>query len=538
MNQDSIIDNMTASESASGKKGVVRCAIYTRKSTDEGLEQEFNSLDAQRESAEAYIASQRYEGWVCIPDRFDDGGFTGGNMERPALKRLLAGIASGDIDCVVVYKVDRLSRSLMDFARIMELFDKHSVSFVSVTQQFNTTSSMGRLTLNILLSFAQFEREIISERTRDKMSAARRRGKWIGGQPVLGYDVDPNDSKLVVNEEEAARVLAIYKLYLDYQALIPVVQELLRRGWCAKRWITKTGNERGGKPFCKNSLYRLLTNVVYTGKIEFKGAIYEGEHDGIVDPDLWQKVQKILQRNGHTGGREVRNKYGALLKGILYCTACGTGMIHSYTKKNGKRYRYYVCLNAQQRGWSACPSKSLNAQEIEDAVVNQIRDIGGSKSVVAATLSKIQDESRERLAELESERRSRERELKRLHTRVQNLMKSSFSARSDQKQAIDQLADLEDRIRTAEQRMTVIREEAALIQEQTLSESDVTEALTAFDPVWDSLAPREQTRIIRLLVERVGYDGQDNKVTVTFRSQGIKSLCSQAATEDERRPND
>jgi len=538
MNQNSIIDNRTAPESASGKKGVIRCAIYTRKSTDEGLEQEFNSLDAQRESAEAYIASQRHEGWVCIPDRFDDGGFTGGNMERPALKRLLAGIDSGDIDCVVIYKVDRLSRSLMDFARMMELFDKRSVSLVSVTQQLNTTSSMGRLTLNILLSFAQFEREIISERTRDKMSAARRKGKWIGGQPVLGYDVEPNGSKLVINEDEAARVRAIYKLYLDYQALIPIVQELQRRGWYAKRWITRKGNERGGKPFCKNSLYRLLTNVVYTGKIAFKGAIYEGEHDGIVDPDLWQKVQNVLQRNSSTGGREVRNKYGALLRGILFCTACGTGMIHTYTKKKGKLYRYYVCLNAQQRGWSSCPSKSLNAHEIENAVINQIRDIGSSKSVVAATLAKIQDESRERLAELESERRSRARELKRLHSRVQDLMKSSFSPRSDQKQAIDQLANLEDRIRAAEQRITVIREEAALIQEQTMREGDVTKALAAFDPVWNSLAPREQIRVLRLLVERVGYDGRENRVTVTFRSQGIKSLCGQADIEDNRRPND
>jgi len=207
------------------RDGLVRCAIYTRKSTDEGLEQEFNSLDAQRESAEAFIRSQQHEGWVCLPDRYDDGGFTGGNMERPALKRLLADIEAGEIDCVVVYKVDRLSRSLLDFARIMETFERHGVSFVSVTQQFNTTSSMGRLTLNILLSFAQFEREIIAERTRDKMAAARKKGKWVGGVPVLGYDVDSRGGRLLVNEEEAVRVRAIYDLYLDHQALLPVVQE-------------------------------------------------------------------------------------------------------------------------------------------------------------------------------------------------------------------------------------------------------------------------------------------------------------------------
>ena len=217
-------NNPSIRQSVETHRTTVRCAIYTRKSTDEGLDQDFNSLDAQRESAEAYIASQRHEGWLCISERYDDGGFTGGNMERPALKRLFADVESGGIDCVVVYKVDRLSRSLLDFARMMELFDKHAVSFVSVTQQFNTTSSMGRLTLNILLSFAQFEREIISERTRDKMSAARKKGKWVGGMPVLGYDVDRKGGRLIVNEDEALKVRGIYDLYLEHKALIPVVQ--------------------------------------------------------------------------------------------------------------------------------------------------------------------------------------------------------------------------------------------------------------------------------------------------------------------------
>lgn len=221
----------------------VRCAIYTRKSTEEGLEQEFNSLDAQRESGEAYIASQKAEGWECLPDHYDDGGYTGGNMDRPALKRMMADIKAGKIDCVVVYKVDRLSRSLFDFGRMMEAFDQQHVSFVSVTQAFNTTHSMGRLTLNILLSFAQFEREIISERTRDKIAAARRKGKWSGGHPVLGYDLllAPGGSKLIVNNDEARRVRTIFDLYLRHEKLIPVVQELERRGWSTKSWVTRRG---------------------------------------------------------------------------------------------------------------------------------------------------------------------------------------------------------------------------------------------------------------------------------------------------------
>lgn len=528
MNKSTIQPRSSAQQLAPENSGTIRCAIYTRKSTDEGLEQEFNSLDAQRESAEAYIASQRHEGWVCLPGLYDDGGFTGGNMERPALQRLFADIKSGEIDCVVVYKVDRLGRSLLDFARMMELFDNHAVSFVSVTQQFNTTSSMGRLTLNILLSFAQFEREIISERTRDKMSAARRKGKWVGGQPVLGYDVDPKGGKLIVNEDEAAQVLAIYKLYLKHKAMIPVVQELGRRGWHAKRWITKKGKDRGGKPFIKNSLFRLLTNVIYTGNVAYKGTIYNGEHHGIVDADLWQQVQDILRRNGRTGGKEVRNKYGALLKGFLYCTPCGKGMVHTYTNKNSRRYRYYVCLNAQQRGWSSCPSKSLNAQEIESAVVEHIRGIGSDDRVIAATAAKLREESNSRLAELKNEQRGLERDLKRLHTEVQKLMSKPFSTATNGGLAIDRLADLQDQIRTLEQRMTAIREEAISLQKETVDEGDLTKALSVFDPVWESLSPREQSRIIRLLIEHVGYDGRDGKVTVTFRSLGIKALCSEA----------
>jgi len=293
-------------KSSNGKdpqpKKIVRCAIYTRKSTDEGLQQEFNSLDAQREAGEAFILSQRSEGWQAMPDHFDDGGYTGGNMDRPAMKRLTAAIEAGHVDCVVVYKVDRLSRSLLDFAKIMELFDRHGVSFVSVTQQFNTTSSLGRLTLNILLSFAQFEREIISERTRDKMSAARRKGKWVGGLPMLGYDVDPGGGKLIVNPEEARQVHAIFELYLEHGSLLSVAQELDRRGWRMKSWITKDGVNRRGKPFTKGALHRLLTNVIYTGKVDHKGTIYAGEHEGIIKQAVWNQIQKMLRRNGQPHG--------------------------------------------------------------------------------------------------------------------------------------------------------------------------------------------------------------------------------------------
>ena len=360
----------------------VRCAIYTRKSTEEGLEQEFNSLHAQRESAEAYIKSQKHTGWVCLPDHYDDGGFTGGNLDRPALKRLLADIDKGLIDSVISYKVDRLSRSLLDFAKIMETFEKQRVAFVSVTQMFNTATSMGRLVLNVLLSFAQFEREIISERTRDKIAAARRKGKWVGGQPLLGYDVQ--GSKLVVNEEEALRVRAIFELYLKHQGLLPVVQELEKRDWLTKRWQTRKGHFRGGQRFTKSSLHHLLTNPVYLGKVKYKKEVHPGEHQAILPPDVWQQVQDLLRQKGP--GTTTRTKSHALLKGVLRCRPCGFAMTPAFASKNGgKRYRFYACVNALKRGRQVCASRYLPALAIESVVIAQIRELAKSKHASSGT---------------------------------------------------------------------------------------------------------------------------------------------------------
>jgi site-specific DNA recombinase len=304
----------------------VREAIYTRKSTEEGLEQEFNSLDAQREAGEAYIKSQKHEGWELVTTKYDDGGYSGANTERPALKRLLADIEAGKVNLVCVYKVDRLSRSLLDFARMMEVFDRKGVAFVSVTQQFNTGTSMGRLMLNVLLSFAQFEREMISERTRDKMAAARRKGKYVGGRPVLGYDVNRETKKLVVNKDEAERVQQIFELYLEHEAMLPVVQELNARGWANKRWTTLSGQTLGGLAFTKTSLHKLLTNPIYAGKVTYKDEVHPGEHPAIIQPGLWQRVQKLLKKNCRTGGTLGRNKNCALLKGLLRCKNCNCAM--------------------------------------------------------------------------------------------------------------------------------------------------------------------------------------------------------------------
>jgi DNA invertase Pin-like site-specific DNA recombinase len=275
----------------------MRCAIYTRKSTEEGLNQEFNSLDAQREAAEAYILSQRQAGWVTLPEPYDDGGFTGANLERPALQRLLADIEAGKVDAVTVYKVDRLSRSLLDFARLMGVFEKRGVHFISVTQPFNTTASLGRLTLNILLSFAQFERELVVERTRDKMAAARRKGKWVGGIPVLGYDVAAGGGRLVINEEEARQVRAIFALYLEHRALLPVLIEIQRRRWTTKRWITQAGRVHAGRALVQKDVVALLSNRIYAGKIHYQGQSYPGEHPAIIEERVFEPVQRLLQEN-------------------------------------------------------------------------------------------------------------------------------------------------------------------------------------------------------------------------------------------------
>lgn len=517
--------------SQTGAPSIVRCAVYTRKSTEEGLEQEFNSLDAQRESAELYIRSQQELGWTCLSEHYDDGGFSGGTMERPALKRLMTDIEAGLIDCIVVYKVDRLSRSLLDFTRLMETFDRKKVSFVSVTQQFNTTHSMGRLTLNILLSFAQFEREIIAERTRDKMSAARKKGKWVGGQPMLGYDVDSRGGRLVVNNSEATRVRNIFELYLEKQSLLATALELNRRGWTTKHWITKKGRESGGKPFNKSKLFCLLTNVIYLGKVRYRDEMYQGEHEAIVAEEIWQRVQEQLRRNGRNGGSEVRNKYGALLKGLLYCIPCHAAMVHAYTiKGENRRYRYYVCSKAQKEGWHSCPSKSVPAGEIERFVVERIRRIGQDPALTAETIRQACEQRDRQVEQLERERRLVERELKQHSDEMRRLL-AQGEPNNGATPISSGLADAQDRIRHAEERLAILRSRMTEAHREVVNEREVAATLSIFDPVWESLSQKEQARVLRLLVEQVAYDGEKGTLRITFRPSGIKSLV--ASTEVE-----
>lgn len=357
---------------------LVRCAIYTRKSTEDGLQKEYNSLEAQRDSAENYVRSQQGEGWIILPKHYDDGGFTGGNMERPALKELLSDVEHGLVDIILVYKVDRLSRSLLDFATLISTFDKFNVSFVSVTQSFSTASSMGRLTLNILLSFAQFEREIIGERVRDKVAAARRKGKQTGGTPVLGYDFQ--NTKLVVNPEEAKTVRHIFRRFLVLGSPLFLTKELNDQGIHTKSWTTRKGKVRTGGRWSKNALRYLLTNRKYLGEVPFQGQIYPGEHEAIVDRKIWEQAQTLFQQDKSKTGRD---RTPAMLKGLLRCGHCGSSMGITYTKKNGRTYRYYQCLSASKNGYDTCPVKTVPAGEIESAVVGQMRDLLRAPETVA-----------------------------------------------------------------------------------------------------------------------------------------------------------
>jgi len=349
----------------------VRCAIYTRKSSEEGLDQEFNSLLAQREACEAFITSQRHEGWVCLRAGYDDGGFSGATMGRPALQRLLADLTAGRVDIVVVYKIDRLTRSLADFAKIVEILDARSASFVSVTQQFNTTTSMGRLTLNVLLSFAQFEREVIGERIRDKIAASKKKGMWMGGVPPLGYRVQ--DRKLVIIDGEAELVRSIFRRYAELGSVRLLKTELEAQGRKSKSWTSASGRRIGGKPFSRGALYLMLRNRTYRGEIVHQGQSHPGEHPPVIDPPLWDAVQMRLAVNTTERNSTTRTQQPSLLAGMLF-DAEGNRMTPSYAVKDGTRYRYYVSrplITKDQR--ESATALRIPAGEIEHLVTSRVR---------------------------------------------------------------------------------------------------------------------------------------------------------------------
>jgi len=355
----------------------VRCAIYTRKSTTEGLNSDYNTLEAQRDACQHYIESQGALGWTAVPTRYDDGGFTGANLERPALQELLDDIDRGLVDMVVVYKVDRLSRSILDFARLIQQFEKKSIGFVSITQSFDTSTSMGRLILNVLLSFAQFEREMIAERTSDKIQAAKKRGKWTGGAIMLGYAVDKEKHGLVVVPEEAELVRLIFDLYLRLHSTLFVAQGLNKQGFTTKRHISGSGRVLGGRPWGKVAVHTILRNPIYVGKIRSKdGELHRGEHEPIVALEVFERVAEVLESRGHAHRPPRAAKPSRfLLAGLLRCGPCKSAMIPSTTRKKGREYRYYRCLHSQDLGAEACPTGCISCDEVEQAVIAAVKGV-------------------------------------------------------------------------------------------------------------------------------------------------------------------
>ncbi len=510
---------------ATTEKKTVRCAIYTRKSHEDGLEQEFNSLDAQREAAEAYIASQRHAGWVALRTDYSDGGYSGGTLERPGLEKLLADIRRDRIDCVVVYKVDRLSRSLMDFAQMIALFEQHEVSFVSVTQHFDTSTSMGRLILNVLLSFAQFEREIIGERIRDKKLATAKQGKYVGGQPFLGYDIDRERKRLIVNPAEAEAVRHIFERFIEMRSCLKVARELNAKGHRTKAYkAIKNGKVMGGKRWNKVYVYRVLTNRKYLGEIVHKGKSYPGEHEGILDRRLWDEAKRIMADNYQARGNKTRQKAPALLKGILRCGHCGKAMGASHTKRRGRRYRYYVCNHAERNGYDTCPVKSVAAGEIEGAVIEQLRRVFRSPDMIARAFRAAQEQAEKQAAELDQQKARLEKRLRELRRAIGKLVQAGGDgdgALAEELRTLNQeYAEVEGQVREVDGQVEALGDGGP-------TEDEVREALQKLDPVWDELFPAERERIVKLLIKEavLSADGLD----IAVRTNGLRSLAVELA---------
>lgn len=495
---------------------LVRCAIYTRKSTENGLEQDYNTLDAQWDACESYIKSQTSRGWKTIHTHYDDGGFTGANTDRPAFNRLITDVNAGLIDTVVVYKVDRLSRSLADFANMMELFDKHGVAFVSVTQYFDTSSSIGRMTLNILITFAQFEREMISERIRDKITSSRQKGKYMGGQPILGYDVI--DKKLIVNENEKYQVQKIYDFYLNNKSLREIVDLINSWGWTNKQWKTKRGHLAGGKPFNKQVLYTILKNPLYIGKIRHHDKIYEGEHEGIITLEIFEKVQSLLKKNKVNQTNTNRKRIDSMLRGILFCGSCGSRMAKSYTRKPNKKYTYYTCLNVIKNGRDKCSNKSVPATKLDEFVVSHIKEIAFNPELLNGFIEEFAKQKEMDLHEIKNE-------LKSLTVRL-----ASYQLERDRMALDNNMNHIEAITRTNEQlekvtnRIKYLETKRNILLNTNLNAGDVTVTLNKFFPIWDTLTLNEQNRILDILFDQILWDGKSENLDFHYSPLGIKLL--------------
>ena len=501
-------------------KKEIRCAIYTRKSTNEGLEQDFNSLDAQREATEFYIRAMKHEGWVLLPEHYDDGGFTGANIDRPALKQLLSDIDAGKIDCVVVYKVDRLSRSLLDFARLLDLFDKKQVSFVSTTQQFNTNDAMGRLTLNILLSFAQFEREMISDRTRDKMSAARKKGKWLGSAPPFGYQGDRLQMRLVPHPDEAEKVRKIFQFYLTLGSASAVAEHIAALGWARADRKTQRGKIIPGGQLDLGRVHWILRNPIYIGKVLHHGKIYEGEHEAIVDEALFNQVQQKLNTKACGRGSRQRADSKFLLQGLIHCEACGhlftssVGRGSSYAK-DGKEYRYYVCTERNKSKGRTCNQPRIVAEIIEELVVKQLIEYCSNQESGERLVTQIRDARSAAIAPLIRESAETGRKLNALHAEARRLLET-FGEGKQNAIVAERIGEIEKDINALNAQKTKADDKLAKMQ-GLMQRKDLSAVIReGFGEGWKKLNLQEQKKIARMLIERIDLNTEEGRLRVHF----------------------
>ncbi len=474
-------------------------------------------------------------GWTALPTRYDDGGFTGGNLDRPAMQRLLDDIERGELDMVVVYKVDRLSRSLLDFARVMERFEKKNVGFVSITQHFDTSSSMGRLVLNVLLSFAQFERELISERTRDKIAAARRRGKWTGGPPVLGYRVDTDRRALAVVPEEATVVQLAFELYLKTRSIGAVAARLNSLGHTQKRHTTRSGKVVGGRPWDKNAVHRLIRNPLFAGKVKQNDELYAGEHPPLIGMDVFERVQKgLADRSTGRGARHSRRpEY--LLTGILRCLPCNAAMTSSVGRgRNGKSYRYYRCRREANEG-TACPTGLLAADEVESAVIAQVREAARRGDLQREILAELNEDDGS-LAEAQAQRERLTARLAELNGEARRLLAAFSNGNAGSKLMVERLGELEadmDRVRLELGEVEGRLRGVAGVRHEV---ERVAEFLDAFDGLWDALVPAERRELLHVLVHRVAVDTATGQLRIKLHDLKERSPASAAGLAAEATP--
>ena len=496
----------------------VRCGIYTRKSHDEGLELEYNSLDAQRESAENYIASQRENGWIALPEHYDDGGFSGGNMERPALKRLIEDVRAGKIDCIVIYKIDRLSRSLMDFAQLIEELNKYNVNFVSVTQHIQTTDSAGRMMLNILMTFAQYEREIIAERIRDKIAGAKRRGKYCGGSPVIGYDADIENKKLVVNEPEAEIVRHIFERYPELGSAKKLAAELNGKGFVTKQWTSVKGRPHGGKPWNTANIYRTLNNPLYIGRVTHHNKTFPGEHKAIISRKKWDTVHQLFKAGGLGKKRNrIPKKLDAPLSGLIRCGHCGGAMTPTYSTKNKRRYTYFFCQKDSKRAVSVCPIKRIPGGDIQKVVLQQLSAVFKAPTIMARTIMNARE------AELK-ERNILLAEKAELEAKIKNAREKMLT--SDNSDATEKSELIENATALARE-CNQVADKLAKLEKASITESDVTHALANIESLWEMLFPAEQYRMMHLMVNSVSIF--EDSINILLKTDEIPSLIAELA---------